>query len=384
MLGEEDKTAPKPVGLLRLWSVGTGAKMGEGRVDKAMALAMAWDPQDRFVATMHADGTIRLWDSRTATLDRPLATEESFPTRFALSPDGKKLLTGSALPPFHVYVYSVPDGRKLLTFAEHASGINSVAIAPDGRTAVTIGADANEILLWDVATGQVRQRLETVGRAIYALGVSHDGRDVGFGFHNPCPEQVMCPEKLGALTQTLALRNAQEDWHLASSSLSPDQARFDRARLVHGPYRIQGPQFDIEDMKQVDAERMSQEDKRPVLRLYKDDQIISSAMSLTGFKAYTFTADGRYVAAADFAGVINVFRVPDMQQVAALSGHNGSIDALAVSSDSRYLFSGGSDQALRIWNLADLPPVDFNRVDEEAVERVRKMIAVSRGEGGHL
>ena len=50
----------------------------------------------------------------------------------------------------------------------------------------------------------------------------------------------MCPEKFGALTQTFALRNAQGDWHLASSSLSQDQARFDRARLVHGPYRVQG------------------------------------------------------------------------------------------------------------------------------------------------
>ena len=91
---------------------------------------------------------------------------------------------------------------------------------------------------------------------------------------------------------------------------------------------------------------------------------------------YTFTADGRYVAAADFPGAIHVFRVPDMQQVASLSGHDGPIFALAVSSDSRYLFSGGRDQTLRIWNLADLPPVDFNRVDEEAVERMRKMVAM--------
>ena len=241
----------------------------------------------------------------------------------------------------------------------------------------------NEILLWDVATGQVRQRLETVGRAIFALGVSHDGRDVGFGFQDPCPEQVMCPEKFGALTQTFALRNAQDDWHLASTSLSQDQARFDRARLVHGPYRVQGPQLDVEDVKQIDPERMTQEGKSPVLRLYKDDQIIGSAMSLTGFNVYTFTADGRYVAAADFQGVIHVFRVPDMQQVASLSGHDGSVFALAVSSDSRYVFSGGKDQTLRIWNLADLPPVDVNSVDEEAVERMRKMIAMSREEG-HL
>ena len=308
----------------------------------------------------------------------PLSQKKALPFRLALSPDGNKLLTGSVLPPFHAYVYSVPDGRKLLTFAEHASAISNVAIAPDGRTAVTIGTDANEILLWDVATGQVRQRLETVGRAIYALGVSHDGRDVGFGFQNPCPEQVMCPEKFGALTQTFALRNAQGDWHLASSSLSQDQARFDRARLVHGPYRIQGPQVDVEDVKQIDPERMRQAGKSPALRLYKDDQVVGSAMSFTGrSRAYTFTADGRYVAAADFRGIIHLFRVPDMQQVAALSGHDGSISALAVSSDSRYLFSGGKDQTLRIWNLADLPPVDFNRVDEEAVERMRKMIAVS-------
>lgn len=371
-----DKTTYTLAGLLRLWSVGTGAKLGEGHVDKAISWDIAWDPQDQFVATTSSDGTIRLWDSRTAKPYQPFVTEESLPAPLALSPDGNKLLTGSQLPPFHAYVYSVPDGRKLLTFAEHASPISSVAVAPDGRTAVTIGTGANEILLWDIATGQVRQRLETVGQAIFALGVSHDGRDVGFGFQNPCPEQVMCPEKFGALTQTFALRNAQDDWHLASSSLSPDQARFDRARLVHGPYRVQGPQLDIKDVMQIDLERMSQEGKDPDLRLYKDDQKIGSTMSLTGFTRYTFTADGRYVAAADFPGVIHVFRVPDMQQVASFSGHDGPVLALAVSSDSRYLFSGGKDQTLRIWHLADLPPVDFNRVDEETVERMRKMIAM--------
>ena len=72
------------ISLLRLWSVGTGAKLGEGRVDKAVAWDMAWDPQDRFVATVSSDGTIRLWDSRTATLDRPLVTEESLPARTRL------------------------------------------------------------------------------------------------------------------------------------------------------------------------------------------------------------------------------------------------------------------------------------------------------------
>ena len=65
-----------------------------------------------------------------------------------------------------------------------------------------------------------------------------------------------------------------------------------------------------------------------------------------------------------------------MQQVASFSGHDGPIGALVVSSDSRYLFSVGSDQTLRVWHLADLPPVDFNRVDEEVVERMRKTVAM--------
>jgi WD40 repeat protein len=319
-----DKTTVKSIGLLQLWSVGTGAKLGEGRLDKVLLFDMVWDPQDRFVATTCLDGTIRLWDSHTAQLFRPFVTEESLPGRLAFSPDGNQLLTGSALPPFHAHVYSVPDGRKLLTFAEHASEISTVAIAPDGRTAVTIGTDAREILLWDVATGQVRQRLETVGRAIYALGVSHDGRDVGFGFQNPCPEQVMCPEKFGALTQTFALRNAQGDWHLASSSLSQAQAMFDHARLVYGSYRIQVPQIDVGDVKETDSEQMIRAGKSPVLRLYKDDQEIGSTVSLGLFRVYTFTADGRYVAVAD-GKVIHLFQVPDMQQVASLSGHEGTM-----------------------------------------------------------
>jgi hypothetical protein len=125
---------------------------------------------------------------------------------------------------------------------------------------------------------------------------------------------------------------------------------------------------------------MSQAGKIPILRLYKDNQVIGFAMSLSPFRDYTFTTDGQYVAAVDFTEVIHVFRVPDMQQVASFSGSAGPSGALAVSPDSRYLFSGGRDQTLRIWNLANLPPVDFDSVDEEAVERMRKMgAAMSTG-----
>src|SRR5262249_22012260 len=127
-------------------------------VDKTIFFDMAWDPQDRFVATTSPDGTIRLWDSRTAKPYQPFVTEESLPTTLALSPDGNKLLTTSSLPPYHATFSSVPDGRNLLTFAEHTSAISHVAIASDGRTAVTIDDVTNEILLWDIATGQIRQR----------------------------------------------------------------------------------------------------------------------------------------------------------------------------------------------------------------------------------
>ena len=136
--------------------MGTGAKLGEGHVDKAISWDIAWDPQDRFVATTSSDGTIRLWDSRTAKPYRPFVTEESLPATLALSPDGNKLLTGSQLPRFTPMFTLSLTVCKLLTFAEHASAISRVAIAPDGRTAVTIGTGANEILLWDIATGQVR------------------------------------------------------------------------------------------------------------------------------------------------------------------------------------------------------------------------------------
>ena len=142
----------------------------------------------------------------------------------------------------------------------------------------------------------------------------------------------------------------------------------------------------------MDPKRLLQAGWDPRLRLYKDDQVNRvcnefdwGTLGLYVYRRRPVCRSSRLPGGHQ--------RVPSARHATGCraSGHNGAISALAVSSDSRYLFSGGKDQTLRIWNLADLPPVDFNRVDEEAVERVRKMIAMSvkkeitsqRGIDGH-
>jgi WD40 repeat protein len=72
-------------------------------------------------------------------------------TCLALSPDGTKLVSGSA--DFSVRVWDWQKGTLLNQFGGHGNQVYSVCFTPDGRWVLSGGYD-NKVRLWDVTTGQ--------------------------------------------------------------------------------------------------------------------------------------------------------------------------------------------------------------------------------------
>jgi WD40 repeat protein len=91
----------------------------------------------------------------------------------ALSPDGRLLAaTGQSA----VHVYDAGTGRERMTLAQRES--YNLAFSPDGRTvAITGEADAKATILWELASGKERARIQetTVDRNAH-LCFSPDGR----------------------------------------------------------------------------------------------------------------------------------------------------------------------------------------------------------------
>ncbi|MGB7324386.1 MAG: protein kinase [Rubripirellula sp.] len=146
-----------------------------------LAMSMEMDSAGKRLFLGSADATIRIWDIRTGVeIDRVRGT--GLNNVFAVSNDGKLLLTGSSSPAAKAILWSVdPSGNhpaKLLQrFGGHEQALTAMAISPDGSHVFT-GDRGGYGLIWDAKSGKpMGQPVEDVrGFRINDARFSPDGR----------------------------------------------------------------------------------------------------------------------------------------------------------------------------------------------------------------
>ena len=76
---------------------------------------------------------VRLWEAATGQLIRTFKGHADAVSSVAFSPDGTRLLSGSADKTLRLW--DVATGRLIRTFEGHADLVSSVAFSPDGTRA---------------------------------------------------------------------------------------------------------------------------------------------------------------------------------------------------------------------------------------------------------
>ena len=50
---------------------------------------------------------------------------------------------------------------------------------------------------------------------------------------------------------------------------------------------------------------------------------------------------------------MRIWNLQDKTQETVFQGHTDSVNSVAITSDNKYIVSGGNDNTVRIWNLQD-------------------------------
>jgi WD40 repeat protein len=167
--------------VLRGWEGGVELWRLDGRHERRRLVghattvsAAAFTQDGKGLATAGYDTTVRLWRHDTAELKQTLRGHPGIVLDLAVSPDGKWLAsagfygevdmaTAKEMKPGEVRVWELATGKEVAKLpAPHRLAVSAAAFSPDGKTLATTGGMTDDgLMLWDVPTWKLREKLTT-------------------------------------------------------------------------------------------------------------------------------------------------------------------------------------------------------------------------------
>ncbi len=137
--------------------------------------SVAFSPDGTKVLTGSANNAVKLWDAGTGMETTAFVGHTADVTSVAFSPDGKRLLSGSG--DCTARLWNANTGQVVFTFAKHVARVSSVAFSPDGSQALT-GSWDGTAKIWDTAKGTlVRSISHNSANWVSAVAFSPDGTE---------------------------------------------------------------------------------------------------------------------------------------------------------------------------------------------------------------
>ena len=153
---------------IRLWDVATGEPLKTLNVDTDADSSLCWSPDGQTLAMGNLDSTIQLWDIATSEPLKVLTVQADAVSTLCWSPDGQTL--ASASQDGTIQLWEVATGLPHHTFTGHTSHVSSLYWRGNGQTLVA-GYDDSRVRLWDAVTGMLRHTF---------VGRTEDGRSLSF------------------------------------------------------------------------------------------------------------------------------------------------------------------------------------------------------------
>jgi WD40 repeat protein len=321
---------------IKLWRASDGALLDTltGHTDKVVALAVSL--RDGALASGALDDTIKIWDLRERRMVKEIAQGTEVMS-LAFSPDGTLLVSGVGRAPFDCHVWDVASGTEIATYGGHDNIVLATAIAPDGVTAATAGGDNNEIHLWNLRDGKQLQALAGVGRPVWSVGFSADGRSIAWGIEKS-EGSLAEPGQLG-----FTLKLPTED----SPTGEPKPLRAGANKFARAVSAMDG--------LELKTRASGEFGYLDLLDVVKDGKTVATVKrgEKAGYahNAYTFSRDGKSVVSGGGHGFLTAYDLSG-KKLGEFVGHTSDVWAVAVSPDGRFLLSGSDDQTVRLWNMA--------------------------------
>lgn len=153
--GVETETKFRVLGALRQ-AVYTQAKSTSFTVSECQSFkrgpfSLAWSSDQKMIACVNYDGTVRLWDGRTGKKTNAFQGDSEWVDDIQFSPDGKLIASGTVNGT--VKLWERATGKEIRSLNGHLSQVKLIRFSPNGQI-VAAGNYDGSVIFWEVATGR--------------------------------------------------------------------------------------------------------------------------------------------------------------------------------------------------------------------------------------
>ncbi len=317
---------------VQFWNVDTGESLGLGLPHRfTQVFDIAFSPDSKLIAVAH-DKSIELWDVTTAKLRVKELSHADYVFGIAFSPNGK--LLASASSDGTVRLWETNTGNEVgEPVVGHNNGAESVAFSEDGRLLAS-GDVAGNILIWEIPIGLGLSKVtdyRTLKPSLKMHFYRPDNRQKPIMAFSPDNRMLATSSRDGIISL----------WRLDY----PDPPDLVGIRDSIGDVRF------LEDGKTLAS--VSQNKTLYLWDVVTRKLVTKSVISVDKHDEWitTISPDGNTIAAANSSGQIRLWETSTKKiRGNPLQGHNGPVNNLVFSSDSKMLASSGlMDRTVRLW-----------------------------------
>jgi WD40 repeat protein/serine/threonine protein kinase len=350
-------------GKILLWDAKAGNQLGELQPSGAEVFSLAFSPDGALLASGGRDNSVKFWDVKKQKRVDTLRGHSSTVRCVKFSPDGRKV--ASASDDQTVKLWDVATIKP--EFVETGGTVFRLAFSPRGDWMAANGFDGGIIELWDPRSGKKLDTIRVHPELILSLDVSPDGGTIVAGTDNgelvvldvesrQVKQRIVGHERLISSVRISPLNkvaSASDDgtvkiWALGSGQLEKT--------LRSDGHPMEGLSFSS------DGKLLATGNSR--LRLWDVDTW--QMAELEGHTGYSvaFAPDGTTLATGGNDSRVMLWKVarhaaqgrPLATPYRSLAGHSRPVSALGFSPDGRTLASGSTDNTVMLWDVASGEP----------------------------
>jgi WD40 repeat protein len=326
-----------------VWDARTGAELLQLKGHTGPVMSTAFSPDGTRIITGSADGTAKVWDARTGTPRLELEGSKRS-TCASLSPDGTRIVTGGGFARGEATVWDAWTGMPQFALKGIKGRVTTVAFSKDGKLIATGGVGTGlpddkwpgAATVCDARTGAPLVELQGLKEAVNSLAFSPDGtRLVTAGVRQRTlagTELKVWEARTGTVLLDLSNKDKVSGMYPAerggSVAFGPDGQRF----VTGGMYINRGPhEVKVWDAGTGTAKVEMKGTQGPVLSV-------------------AFSTDGTRILGGNWDKTATVWDAETGTALFKLKGHTGNVFSVAFSPDGKRIVTGSGDRTVRVWD----------------------------------